>query len=316
MLRAQQRTLNRRTEIQGIGLHSGRPVKLVLRPAAPNTGIVFVRTDLEPAVEIPAAIENVVDTSLATTLGVADDEGRLVRIGTVEHLMAAIAGLGIDNLRVEVEGPEVPVLDGSAGPFVDLIEAAGIRTQDAYKRVLVIKRPIEVRDGDKIARLVPARTFRVTCTVDFDHPLIRNQRVDLEITPERFLEEISEARTFGFLKDVERMKAAGLALGGSLENAVVIDEFSVLNEGGLRFADEFARHKALDAIGDLALLGMPIAGHLTAVRSGHAMNHRLAEALLADARAYEIVEADPRGATDAEDWGFALPAFGLVDAAA
>ena len=316
MTRAQQRTLRHRIDIEGAGLHSGKPVKMSLVPGAPSSGVVFVRTDLKPHVEIPAKVENVVDTVMATRIGVTDAD-RTVRVGTVEHLMAAIHGLGIDNLRIEVHGSEVPVMDGSSMPFVHLMQAVGLRFQETFKRVLVVKRPVEVRDGDRLARLCPARRFRVSCMVDFDHPLIRDQKLDLEITPESFLKDISSARTFGFLKDVERLKANGLALGGSLDNAVVIDEFSVLNTGGLRYADEFVRHKALDAIGDLALLGMPIAGHLTAVRSGHALNNRLTRVLLAEHKAYEILEAGPASRDkDAETVGEALPAYGLADVAA
>ncbi|MFW6369046.1 MAG: UDP-3-O-acyl-N-acetylglucosamine deacetylase [Myxococcota bacterium] len=315
MIRARQCTLRHGIDIEGLGLHSGAKVRMSLIPAAPDTGIVFVRTDVSPAATIPARVENVVDTSLATRLGARMEDGQLVRVDTVEHLMAALYGLGIDNLRIEMRGPEVPVMDGSSAPFVRLMQAAGLRSQNAGKRMMIIRRPIEVRDGDRLARLTPSRSMRVSCMVDFDHPLIRDQKIEVDVSPSSFQRELSSARTFGFLKDVERLKAAGLALGGSLENAVVIDDFSVLNAGGLRFPDEFARHKALDAIGDLALFGMPVLGHLTAVRSGHALANELARSVLQEPRSFEVVELEPVEA-EYERLDEALPAYGLADAAA
>lgn len=289
MLRILQRTLRRTVGTQGLGLHSGRTVNLTISPAPPDTGVVFVRTDLTPEVTIPARTEHVVDTALATTLGI-DVGGERVVVSTVEHLLSALYGMGIDNARVEVDGPEVPVMDGSAAPFLFMLKGGGIEVQRHFKRFLVVRRPVEVEDGDKRARLVPARSFGITCTIDFQHPLIRSQTLRFDFSDRAYHREIGRARTFGFLQDVERMKAMGLGLGGSLDNAIVVDDFSILNPDGLRFPDEFVRHKILDAVGDLALVGMPVIGHLTAVKSGHALNHRLTTALLADPEAYEVVE--------------------------
>ncbi|MCC7382567.1 MAG: UDP-3-O-acyl-N-acetylglucosamine deacetylase [Deltaproteobacteria bacterium] len=283
-----QRTLRNRVCGAGTGLHSGRVVRFALLPAAPSAGIVFIRTDTHPAVEIPARAAQVTETRLATTLG---RDG--VTIGTVEHLLAALHGLGIDNARVELDGPEVPIMDGSAAPFVELIRAGGgTIAQSRPKRFVIVKRPIEVRDddGERFARLEPASSFEIDCTVDFGHPLIRDQRFQLAASDRTFLREISRARTFGFARDVEAMRAAGLALGGSLENAVVVDDYSVQNPEGLRFPDEFVRHKVLDAIGDLALLGAPLIGRYVANKSGHALNTRLVAALLDQPRAYELAE--------------------------
>jgi UDP-3-O-[3-hydroxymyristoyl] N-acetylglucosamine deacetylase len=305
-----QRTLKRRVETSGVGLHSGAQVTVAIGPAPAGTGIVFVRTDTPLRVEIPARVENVVDTRYATTLG-REIDGERVTVGTVEHLLSALAGLGVDNARVEIDGPEVPILDGSAAPFVFMIKGAGIRCQEAFKRLLVVRRPVKVRDGVRWARLVPARTFQVTCAIDFDHPLIGRQEMRFTFSDRAYHREVCRARTFGFLSEVEALKAAGLAQGGSLENAVVIDRFSILNSEGLRFPNEFVRHKVLDAIGDLALLGMPVIGHLESHRSGHALNHRLSEALLSDPEAYEILEGGR--AAEAGRLGIRLPALGLAE---
>jgi len=252
---------------------------------------VLIRTDVSPRVEIPALAEYVVDTTLNTSLG--RDK---VRIGTVEHLLAALAGCGIDNARVEVEGPEIPILDGSSAPFVALVHEAGIYEQRATRRFLLIRRPIMVSDGDKMARLSPARRFSVDYTIDFRHPLISDQQCKIEVSERSFQREIARARTFGFKRDVERLHRAGLARGGSLDNAVVVDDFNILNPDGLRFPDEFVRHKILDALGDLSLLGMPIIGRLSAVKSGHALNHQLVRKVLAEADACEVVQ--PRAADE------------------
>ena len=281
-----QRTLKEPISCEGIGLHSGAPVKLNLIPAPVNSGIVFVRTDLDRPVSIPALSEFVVDTSLATTLG---RDG--VRVGTVEHLLAALAGLGIDNLRIELNGPEIPIMDGSAAPFALLVKTAGIRVQSEPKSFLVIKRPVVIQDSDKEAAFLPASRFRVDCTIDFKHPLISDQVASFEFSDRAFQREIARARTFGFLRDVQMLQKMGLARGGSLENAIVVDEFSILNPDGLRFPDEFARHKLLDAVGDVSLFGRPVVGHLKVVKSGHAMNHKLVQKVLSDAANYEIVHA-------------------------
>jgi UDP-3-O-[3-hydroxymyristoyl] N-acetylglucosamine deacetylase len=239
-----QRTLSHSVRCQGVGLHSGAPVNLSLLPAPVNHGIVFVRTDAPRPVSIPALAEYVVDTSLATTLG---KDG--VKVSTIEHLMAALAGMGLDNVRVELDGPEVPIMDGSAAPFAALIAEAGVRDQEEPRRLLVMKKTISVVDGDKEASLSPASRFRISCSIDFKHPLITEQAFDMEFSDRCFHREISRARTFCFLRDVEMLKKMGLARGGSLDNAIVVDEFSILNPDGLRFADEFVRHKILDAVG-------------------------------------------------------------------
>ncbi|ATB41312.1 UDP-3-O-[3-hydroxymyristoyl] N-acetylglucosamine deacetylase [Cystobacter fuscus] len=281
-----QRTLLQPVRCQGVGLHSGAPVNLSLLPAPVNHGIVFVRTDTLRPVSIPALTEYVVDTSLATTLG---KDG--VKVSTVEHLMSALAGMGLDNVRVELDGPEVPIMDGSAAPFSSLISEAGVREQEEPRRLLVIKKTVTVTDGDKEASLSPAKGFRISCTVDFKHPLITEQSFELEFSDRCFAREISRARTFCFRRDVEMLQKMGLARGGSLDNAIVVDEFSILNPDGLRFADEFVRHKILDAIGDISLFGHPVMGHLKAFKTGHALNQKLVKAVLADPSSYEIVPA-------------------------
>lgn len=286
----QQRTLQRAASIQGVGLHSGQPVTLRLIPAPADHGLVFVRTDLADKPLIPVRSEYVVDTSLATTLG----HGK-ARVATVEHLLAALSGLGIDNLRIEIDGPEVPIVDGSAEPFARLISEVGIRTQEEFKQFIVIKRSVTVVDGDKHATFSPSRRFRIDCTIDFKHPLISDQQFTLELNDQtQFLREVARARTFGFLRDVDKMRAMGLARGGSLENAVVVDDFSILNPEGLRYPDEFVRHKLLDAVGDIALLGRPVLGALTAYKTGHALNQKLVAKVLSDPANYEVVPARMR----------------------
>jgi UDP-3-O-[3-hydroxymyristoyl] N-acetylglucosamine deacetylase len=296
-----QRTVAKRVSCAGVGLHSGEPASVTLAPAPADAGITFVRMDL--GVEIPARSEHVADTTLSTNLALGG-----ARVHTVEHVMAALLGMGIDNCRVELEGPEIPILDGSAAPFVCLVQEAGTRLQRAGKRYLVIEQAVEIRDGDKLARLEPASGFSVDFTADFGHPLITNQSFSVALTDRVFEREVARARTFCFRKDIERMQAAGLAKGGSLANAIVVDEFSILNPEGLRYPDEFARHKVLDAVGDLALLGMQVVGALTAVKSGHALNQGLVRKVLADPACHRVVrvsaEAEvPRAAG-------ALPALG------
>jgi UDP-3-O-[3-hydroxymyristoyl] N-acetylglucosamine deacetylase len=277
-----QRTVAKRVSCTGVGLHSGRPATLTFAPAPADVGVAFVRMDV--GIEIPARNDLVADTTLSTNLSY-----RGARIHTVEHVLAALHGMGIDNCRVEVDGPEVPILDGSAAPFVCLIQEAGIRVQRSGKRWLVIDQPVEVRDGDKLARLEPADAFSVEFTADFGHPLITNQAFRATIDARTFPREVARARTFCFRRDIDRMQAAGLAKGGSLANAIVVDEFSILNPEGLRFPDEFARHKVLDAVGDLALFGLPVLGALTAVKSGHAMNQALVKKVLSDAATHRVV---------------------------
>jgi UDP-3-O-[3-hydroxymyristoyl] N-acetylglucosamine deacetylase len=288
-----QRTVAKRVSCTGVGLHSGAPATLTLVPAPADAGVTFVRMDL--GVEIPARNDLVVDTTLSTSLGIGK-----ARVSTVEHVMAALNGMGIDNCRVEVDGPEIPIVDGSAAPFVCLVNEAGVKVQPPGKRYLLIEQPVEIRDGDKLARLDPSDGFSVEFTADFNHPLITNQAFRVTLSDRTFDREIARARTFCFRKDIERMQAMGLAKGGSLENAIVVDEFSILNPDGLRFPDEFARHKVLDAVGDLALFGMPVVGHLTAVKSGHAMNQALVKKVLADPASHRVVrltaEAEKPGA--------------------
>ena len=306
-----QRTFRQRASLQGIGLHTGAAVRMTLAPAPADTGIVFIRTDVASPVEVPALAENVVDTTLNTSLGKGS-----TRIGTVEHVLAAIAGCGIDNARIEVEGPEIPVLDGSSEPFVRLIRGAGVHEQRAFRRFLMVKHTVQVTDGDKLARLSPSRgSFSIRYTIDFKHPLISDQSFELEVSDRSFSKEISRARTFGFKRDVERLHRAGLARGGSLENAVVIDDYNILNPEGLRYPDEFVRHKILDAVGDLSLVGMPILGRFTAVKSGHALNSQLVSRVLLEESAFEVVA--PRAADELHEIQERLvPSLGMEDAVA
>jgi UDP-3-O-[3-hydroxymyristoyl] N-acetylglucosamine deacetylase len=284
-----QRTLREKARCRGIGLHCGTPITLELLPAPCDTGIVFVRTDLPGHPEVRACIENVADTTLATTLAVQTANGP-AQVGTVEHILSAFAGLGVDNVRVLLDGPEVPILDGSAGPFVDLMTEAGLEAQRRPKRVLVIKKEVRQVEGNKVARVSPGRGMRINCSLDFDHPLISPTPYTFELTEAGFRREVARARTFGFMQDVEALQARGLARGGSLENALVIDEYRVLNPEGLRFPDEFVRHKVLDAIGDLSLFGMPVVGRIHLHRSGHALNTQLVRAVFSDPKSYEIVQ--------------------------
>jgi len=284
-----QRTLKDSIRATGIGLHSGAKVYMTLRPAAPNSGIIFRRLDLAEPVDIPAAAVNVSDTVLGTTL--EHDGGR---VGTVEHLLSALAGLGIDNLFVDLTAAEVPIMDGSAAPFVFLLQSAGIEEQNAPKRFIRILKPLQVEDQDKWARFAPYDGFRVNFEIDFDHPVLRNdrQKASLDFSTTSFLKEISRARTFGFLRDAESLRARDLALGGSMDNSIVMDEYRVLNEDGLRFRDEFVRHKVLDAVGDLYLLGSCLIGEFSGYKSGHRLNNRLLRALLEQPDCYEEVVFD------------------------
>jgi UDP-3-O-[3-hydroxymyristoyl] N-acetylglucosamine deacetylase len=281
-----QHTLKDSIGATGIGLHSGAKVYMTLRPAPPNTGIVFRRLDLPEPVDVPATALNVTETNLGTTLECGEG-----KIATVEHLLSALAGLGIDNVFIDLTAAELPIMDGSAAPFVFLIQSAGIEEQSADKRFIRILRPIEVREGDKWARFEPYDGFRVNLEIDFDHPVLRKrrQRASLDFSTTSFLKEISRARTFGFLKDVEYLRANELALGGSLDNAIVMDEYRVINEDGLRFQDEFVRHKVLDAVGDLYLLGSSLIGEFSGFKSGHKLNNLLLRALLAQPESYEEV---------------------------
>lgn len=284
-----QKTLKTVISAKGVGLHSGAKVFITIRPAPANTGIVFFRADLAPDVPIRASVENVVDTTLATTLGVGD-----LRVSTVEHLMAALAGLEIDNAFIDLSAGELPVMDGSAAPFVYLLQNAGIEEQKAPRRFVRIVEPVEVRIGDVFCALEPWDGLQVDYELSYDHPVFRQhtRRAVVDVTPASFVKEISRARTFGLLQDYETLRARNLALGGSLDNAVVVDDFRILNEEGLRLHDEFVKHKVLDAVGDLYLLGCAVLGRFRGFKSGHGSNNVLLRKLLATEGAYQLVTAD------------------------
>lgn len=284
-----QRTLKNVIRATGVGLHTGEKVYMTLRPAAVDTGIVFRRVDLDAPVDIRATAQNVGDTSLSTSLANGD-----VRISTVEHLLSAFAGLGIDNAYVDVSAPEVPIMDGSAGPFVFLLQSAGIEEQSAPKRFIRIKKPVIVEQPGKWARFDPFDGFKVGFEIEFDHPVFKKhaQQASVDFSTTSFVKEVSRARTFGFMRDYEMLRARNLALGGTLDNAIVVDDYRILNEDGLRYEDEFVKHKILDAIGDLYLLGHSLIGAFTGFKSGHALNNQLLRTLLADKSAWEEVTFD------------------------
>ena len=286
-----QRTLKQIIKATGVGLHTGRKIYLSLRPAPTNTGIVFRRVDLDDVVEIKASTENVGDTTLSTTLGRGES-----RVSTVEHLLSAMAGLGIDNAYVDLSAPEVPIMDGSAGPFVFLIQSAGIEEQDAPKRFIRINKSVAVEEGDKWACFEPFEGFKVSFSIEFNHPVFSEKvsQATVDFSTTSFVKEISRARTFGFMRDLEHLRENNLALGGTLDNAIVIDDYRVLNEDGLRYEDEFVKHKVLDAIGDLYLLGHSLIGSFRGYKSGHALNNKLLKALVADESAWEMVTFDDR----------------------
>jgi len=281
-----QRTLKTQVKTTGVGLHSGAKVEMTLRPAAAGTGILFRRVDLDPPVDIPVDPYKVTDTRLCSALTAGD-----AKVATVEHLMSALAGLGIDNIVVDLTGPEIPILDGSAAPFVFLLQSAGIEELNAPKQFIRITQPIEVKDGDKWVRLSPYDGFRVDFTIDFDHPVFdqSGQVVSVDFADTSYIKEVARARTFGFMHEVEMLRNNNLALGGSLDNAIVMDEYRVLNADGLRYDDEFVKHKVLDAIGDFYMIGKPIIGRLEAHKSGHALNNRLLRALMETRPAWEMV---------------------------
>jgi UDP-3-O-[3-hydroxymyristoyl] N-acetylglucosamine deacetylase len=285
-MHSHQRTLSRQVQCSGVGLHSGRKVNLTIKPAPVNHGIKFVRTDLPHKPVISAHFRNVIDTSLATTLGM---DG--VIVSTVEHLMASFAGLSIDNALVEMDAYEAPIMDGSAGPFTTMLQEAGIHPQSGKRYWFVVKKPIEMEEEDRKVSLEPSDTLKITYTIDFDHPLVKRQSFTISLTDSLFEKEISRARTFGFLHEVNYLKQNGFARGGSLENAIVVDQDRILNEEGLRYEDEFVRHKVLDCIGDLSLLGMPFIGHIVAYKSGHALNHALLKKFIDQKACWETVHA-------------------------
>jgi UDP-3-O-[3-hydroxymyristoyl] N-acetylglucosamine deacetylase len=299
-----QRTLKNTIKATGVGVHTGLKVKLTLSSAPADTGIVFRRVDLDPVVEIKAHPKNVGETSLSTSLV----NGKAV-VHTVEHLMAAFSGLGIDNAYVDVDAPEIPIMDGSSGPFVFLIQSAGIEEQNAFKKFIKIKEKIEIRNGDKFAILAPYDGFRVSFGINFDHPAFKEglQNLDVDFSCHSFIKEISRARTFGFMSEYEAMRARNLARGASLDNAVVLNEYTVVNENGLRYNNECVRHKILDVIGDLYLLGYNIIGHFSGYKSGHALNNQLLNSLLASERSWELVEFSKTASDKVLD--FRLPSF-------
>ena len=284
-----QRTLRHSIKATGVSLHTGEKVFMTLKPAPVDTGIVFRRIDLDPVLALPALAENVGDTTLSTSLMVG-----VGRVSTVEHLMAALAGLGVDNAIIDLTAEEVPIMDGSAAPFVFLLQSAGVVEQDAPKKFVRIKRKLTVEDADKVASLLPYEGFKVSFTIDFDHPVFRDRtaHAELDFSTASFEEEVSRARTFGFLHEIEYLRSRGLARGGSMDNAIVVDEYRILNQEGLRYEDEFVRHKVLDAVGDLYLLGHCLIGEFRAYKSGHALNNALVRALIAQPDAWEMVTFD------------------------
>jgi UDP-3-O-[3-hydroxymyristoyl] N-acetylglucosamine deacetylase len=303
-----QRTVKHEIGCNSIGLHSGRKVGMVIKPAGVDEGILFVRKDLQGNNQIKADVQNVRDTTLATTLGLNG-----VTISTVEHLMSAFSGMGVDNAVVEVDAPEVPIMDGSSRPFVELLKSVGTQVQGRCKRLLVIKEKVSVSEGESTAMLLPSPEFRITYKIEFNHPSIGMQSYDMKLSDVSYEEEICAARTFGFLKDVEYLQAKGLALGGSLRNAVVLDEHRVINKGGLRFPGEFVKHKILDAIGDLSLLGIPIIGHFVAFKSGHRLNNLLLKELMVRKDCWTMVNRVSREGILNEFSSLRIPSFRVLD---
>lgn len=287
-----QQTLGNKAKFSGIGLHTGKMINLTLRPAEVGTGIVFHRVDLSPAVSIEAHAANVVNTRLSTTIG--NEKGS---VSTIEHLMAALYSCGIDNAHVDIDGPEVPIMDGSAAPFIAEITKAGVKTSSKPRKYLVVKKPVSVVEGDKKATIIPSRHYKISFDMQFAHPAVKSQFRSMVFTQESFAQEFAAARTFGFLAEVEMMKSHGLALGGSLENAVVIGDQGVLNPEGLRYQDEFVRHKILDSVGDLSLAGHRLIGHVKATKSGHDLNHKLVMELLKRPDCYTLIEFTPQAFT-------------------
>ncbi|MEN6374879.1 MAG: UDP-3-O-acyl-N-acetylglucosamine deacetylase [Smithella sp.] len=304
-----QRTLKKEIICSSIGLHTGRKVNMRIKPASVDTGIIFVRKDLPVVRPIPAVFNNVSDTTLATTLGTNG-----VTVSTVEHLLSAFSGMGVDNAVVELDSFEVPIMDGSALPFVKMLKEVGTHVQGKTKKILVIKKPVSVKEGDGNAVLLPAAEFKISYEIDFKHIAIGRQSFSMAFSDEKYEKEICAARTFGFLNEVEYMQAKGLALGGSLQNAVVLDDQKVINKEGLRFPDEFVKHKILDAIGDLFLLGMPIIGHFVAYKSGHRLNNLLLKELMLKADCWKIVSCLDKKETFPEFTTLKIPSFHILDA--
>ncbi len=301
-----QRTVASEISCTGIGLHSGKKLKLTIKPTPPDSGITFERVDISPCSIVKASFDNVIGTNMATTIGFNG-----YSVSTVEHIMAAFFGMGIDNALVQIDGGEVPIMDGSSAPFVFLLKNAGVTVQNSNKKFLVVKKPVKVEDGNRSVHLYPSNELKITYKIDFNHPLIKDQTYELSFSQSSFIQEISKARTFGFLKDVETLQNNGLAQGGSLDNAIVVDEFRVLNEDGLRYKDEFVRHKILDFIGDLAIIGHIPIGHFVVKRSGHTLNQQLLRKFMAQEKYWEVVRFKNRQ----ECSRMKIPSFGALDLA-
>ena len=301
-----QRTVGEEISCTGIGLHSGKKVNLTIKPAPLNSGISFERIDVSPGCRVKASFDNVVDTNMATTIGFNG-----YSVSTVEHIMAAFFGMGIDNALVQIDGGEIPIMDGSSAPFIFLLKNAGVTIQNGHKRFLLVKRPVKVKDGNRSVQLNPSNELKITYNIDFDHPLIKDQSYEISFSKSSFIDEISRARTFGFLRDVQTLRNNGLAKGGSLDNAIVVDDFRVLNEDGLRYKNEFVRHKLLDFIGDLAILGCVPIGHFVVERSGHSMNQKLLRLFMTQEKSWEEVQFN-----NTEECGrksIKIPSFGTLD---
>jgi UDP-3-O-[3-hydroxymyristoyl] N-acetylglucosamine deacetylase len=302
---SRQRTVAKDITCTGIGLHSGKKVGITIKPAPANSGIIFERLDISDACKIRATFDNVTQTNMATTIGMNG-----YRVSTVEHLMAAFFGMGIDNALVQIDGEEVPIMDGSSAPFVELLDSAGVTIQDGYKRFILVKKPVKFTDGNRSVKLYPSNELRITCRIDFDHPLIKDQSYEITFSKSNFIREISRARTFGFLRDVQTLWDNGLAKGGSLENAIVVDDSGVLNEDGLRYNNEFVRHKLLDFIGDLAILGATVIGHFVVEKSGHSFNQELLKTFMAQENCWE--ELHFKNSEDDGKRSVRIPSFGLL----
>jgi len=301
-----QRTVAEEISCTGIGLHSGKKVNLTIKPAPPNSGISFERIDISPGCRVKASFDNVVDTNMATTIGFNG-----YSVSTVEHIMAAFFGMGIDNALVQIDGGEIPIMDGSSAPFIFLLKNAGVTIQNSHKKFLLVKKSVKIKDGNRSVQLNPSNELKITYKIDFDHPLIKDQSYEITFSKSSFVDEISRARTFGFLRDVRTLRNNGLAKGGSLDNAIVVDDFRVLNEDGLRYKNEFVRHKLLDFIGDLAILGCVPIGHFVVERSGHSMNQKLLRLFMAQEKSWEVVRFKNK-----EECGrksIKIPSFGTLD---
>ena len=301
-----QRTVAQEISCTGVGLHSGKKVKFTIKPALPNSGITFERVDISPNGSVKASFDNVIATNMATTIGFNG-----YSISTIEHLMAAFFGMGIDNALVQIDGEEVPIMDGSSAPFVFLLRNAGVTIQNSNKRFVLVKRPLKVVDGNRSVYLYPSDELKITYKIDFDHPLINDQVYEISFSRSSFIHEISKARTFGFLRDVQTLKNNGLAKGGSLDNAIVMDEFRVLNEDGLRYRDEFVRHKILDFIGDLAILGPIVIGHFVVERSGHSLNQKLLRKFMAQGDYWDVLRFKSK--EQCRKIKVKTPSFGALD---